>query len=123
MRNNFSRGYFNFPSKREGGIHWLLQRGTGVLLIFLSGWFLVNLLTAIPSDYEVALAWVRTPLNAILFASFIGMLLYHAYLGIEVIIDDYVHMAFWYSVATFLLKAAMILSVGILGLSFYRIIF
>ena len=123
MQNRFTRGYFNFPSKHEGAGHWLLQRLSGVALVFLSLWFLANLFTHISANYVVALQWVSEPLNAGIMATFLLFLLYHSYLGMEVIIDDYVHMAFWHATAVFLLRASMIVGFLTVVSSFYWILF
>ena len=41
--------------------------------------------------YESAVAWVRSPVNAVLLLSVLGALFYHAKLGLQVVIEDYVH--------------------------------
>lgn len=123
MKENSSRGYFIPPSKREGSGHWLLQRLSGIVLVFLSFWFIANLFIHITADYAVAFQWVSSPLNAGLLGIFLLALLYHSYLGMEVIIDDYVHMAFWYSAALFLLRAVMLAGLLCIILSFYWILF
>jgi succinate dehydrogenase / fumarate reductase membrane anchor subunit len=123
MSNQFFRGYFDFPSKHKGASHWLLQRITGVILMFLSLWFLFNLFSTISGDYMTARHWIACPLNASLFGLFIIFILYHGYLGLEVIIDDYIHMAFWHSAAFFCLKGLMAVTFSILAISFYNIIF
>ena len=123
MQDRFSRGYFNFPSKHEGASHWLLQRLSGAVLVFLSLWFLKNLFMHISADYVVAFQWISDPLNAGLMVIFLLFLLYHSYLGMEVVADDYVHMAFWHSAAMFLLKSTMLLAMASVVISFYWILF
>jgi succinate dehydrogenase / fumarate reductase membrane anchor subunit len=123
MNNPFFRGYFNFPSKHKGSMHWLLQRITGVILMFLSLWFLFNLFFTLSGDYVAMRHWITCPLNASLLGLFIVFVLYHSCLGLEVIIDDYVRMAFWHSAAFFCLKALMAITFSILAISFYNIIF
>jgi len=123
MKPSFSRGYFNFPSKREGATHWLLERLTGLVLMGLSGWFLYQLFFQIPPHYEGALAWLSCPCHGVLFSLLMAFILWHSYLCITVVIEDYVHIAFWYSTALFVLKTIMVLSTMVLSIAFYHIIF
>ena len=114
---------FHYPSKREGSGHWLMQRLTGVLLIGFSLWFFWSLLNHITADYGQALLWVREPLNAVGFSILMALLLHHMVLGVEVVIDDYVHVAFWHSVALFCLKAFQAINIALIVFSFYQIFF
>jgi len=78
-------------SAREGTGHWWSQRVTAIALAPLSLWFLWFLATLPSSDQAVVGAALGHPLNALLMLSFITAMFYHAYLGLQVVIEDYVH--------------------------------
>lgn len=70
--------------------HWWLQRITAVALIPLILWFAWSLATFTSFDFQGVVAWIRSPIRVWLLLLFVAALLYHALLGIEVVIDDYV---------------------------------
>ena len=77
---------------KDGAAHWWSQRVTSVALLLLGLWF-VNALVIMPSfSYEfVVLGWMAQPLNAVLLLLLIGTLVYHSLLGVQVVVEDYVH--------------------------------
>ncbi len=78
-------------SAKTGLHHWWLQRLTALALIPLSLWFTYSLLVVISADYATVVAWLARPLNAILMLLFIIALYYHAVLGVQVVIEDYIN--------------------------------
>ncbi len=78
-------------SAKEGVHHWYAQRASAVLLIFLVGWLLFAIVSLAGSGYETAHAFVSRPVNAAFLALLVITLLYHAVLGLQVVIEDYVH--------------------------------
>ena len=72
--------------------HWWLQRVTAVALIPLSVWFVYSLVTVMlsPSVVEVA-QWFASPVTAVLLVLMLIALFWHAKLGMQVVIEDYVH--------------------------------
>ncbi|MBM3610349.1 MAG: succinate dehydrogenase, hydrophobic membrane anchor protein [Alphaproteobacteria bacterium] len=107
MHPRLSNRYFNFPSKNQGGIHWILQRVTGGLLVFLSVWVLISLFSAPLLSYALMYEWMACPCRAGGFMAFICLALWHGYLGMEVIIDDYVSNAFWHGMVLSLLRLSL----------------
>lgn len=75
----------------SGSRHFWRQRVTAVALIPLATWFAVSALGLIGTNEAATLAYLTHPWNAILMASFVVILLYHMSLGLQDIIDDYVH--------------------------------
>jgi succinate dehydrogenase / fumarate reductase, membrane anchor subunit len=76
---------------KEGFSHWWLQRVTSVALVLLGLWF-VSVLVRMPTfQYEFVVAWIAMPLNAVLLLLLIGTLVYHSQLGVQVVVEDYVH--------------------------------
>jgi succinate dehydrogenase / fumarate reductase membrane anchor subunit len=77
-------------SAKSGLAHWWVQRVTAVALIPLVIWFVVNIIQAVGTEDHL-LAFARTPLNAIMMVLFLVTSFYHASLGMQVVIEDYVH--------------------------------
>ncbi len=77
-------------SAKEGVEHWRMQRLTAVALVPLSLWFVFGLLGAIGGDYESTRSWLSAPLVAAGMLGLIAALFYHATLGLQVVIEDYV---------------------------------
>ena len=80
-------------SAHEGTHHWLLQRFTaaGNLLTVL---FLVVSFVALPDlSYEAVRAWLAKPLPALAIALLIVSVFWHARLGLQVLVEDYLHGA------------------------------
>ena len=86
-------------SAKEGTHHWWWQRVTAVAMIPLSLWFISGLLCMIEGDYQQALAWVSKPHVTVLTVAFLGALFYHLKLGMQVVIEDYVHQE-WVKIAS-----------------------
>ncbi len=76
---------------KEGVSHWWAQRLTALALVPLSLWFVASLATLAGADHAVVRAWVSSPLVASLLILLVVATLYHAYLGLQVVIEDYVH--------------------------------
>jgi succinate dehydrogenase membrane anchor subunit len=78
-------------SAKEGVHHWWMQRLTSVALIPLGVWLLVSLL-ALPSfDYATVHGWVAHGWTSLLLSLVIGVATWHSRLGVQVIVEDYVH--------------------------------
>lgn len=78
-------------SAKEGVGHWWHQRLTGIALAPLSILFVALVLCLINADYSEVRAAVAHPVVAVLLMSFVICLFYHGQLGLQVIIEDYVH--------------------------------
>jgi len=79
-------------SAKSGTGHWWLQRLTAVALVPLSLWFVAALICVASADHATAVAWLGSPLAAILASAFIVAVFYHGQLGVQVVIEDYVHV-------------------------------
>ena len=76
---------------RDGVGHWWAQRVTASALAPLSAWLLVALLTLPASDYTAVTAWIGAGWNPVLLALTVLLACWHSWLGVQVIIEDYVH--------------------------------
>lgn len=85
-------------SAKSGSHHWIWQRITAIALIPLTAWFLWAALGVLSSGYADARSWLAQPFNAVLLASFVLSLFYHAQLGLQVVVEDYVHTP-WLEIA------------------------
>ncbi len=96
-------------SAKSGTGHWWAQRVSALALIPLSLWFAVSALGLVHADYVVVITWLHAPWTAVLLSLFLFTVFYHAYLGVQVVVEDYVHTE-WLKIATLLLiKFACIL--------------
>jgi succinate dehydrogenase / fumarate reductase membrane anchor subunit len=78
-------------SAKEGVEHWWIQRLTAVALVPLALWFVASVIALSGADHVALIEWLASPLAAILMLLLIGAAFYHAALGIQVVIEDYVH--------------------------------
>lgn len=78
-------------SSKSGLNHWIFQRVTAVALVFLATWFLVFVVGLVGSDYVAATDAIAKPFNAIALVAFLVAAFWHAQLGLQVVLEDYVH--------------------------------
>jgi succinate dehydrogenase / fumarate reductase membrane anchor subunit len=78
-------------SSHSGTGHFWRERVTSVALIPLSLWFLYAMLGLTGTSEVTALQFLAHPWNALLMGGFVVFSLYHAALGLQVVVDDYVH--------------------------------
>lgn len=78
-------------SAKEGTHHFLVQRLTAIALVFLACWFLYFVIGLMHADYLTASDAVAKPWNATLLIAFLVAMFWHAQLGVQVVIEDYVH--------------------------------
>lgn len=78
------------PSHSGTGHFWR-QRVTAVALVPLGLWFAYAILGLIGTNEVAVLSFLSKPWNALLMATFSTTLLYHMTLGLQDIVDDYVH--------------------------------
>ncbi len=78
-------------SAKSGVSHWWVQRLTAVALVPLTVWFGFAVVHLPTSDYEAVRAWVASGINPVLLLLLIGALAWHSALGVQVVLEDYVH--------------------------------
>jgi succinate dehydrogenase / fumarate reductase, membrane anchor subunit len=93
MRSPLGRAV-GLGSAKEGVEHWWLQRITAVALVPLSLWFVVAAIRLVGADVDNVRDWVGNPLPAILLVLLLIATFYHSALGLQVVIEDYVHADF-----------------------------
>jgi succinate dehydrogenase / fumarate reductase membrane anchor subunit len=78
-------------SAKQGVHHWWAQRITAVALIPLVAWFAISLIMMSGADYAVVRAWIGSPVVMVLLTLTIVIGLHHGQLGMQEVVEDYVH--------------------------------
>lgn len=77
----------------HGAHHWLVQRFTAVGNLVLMSWLLVSLVMIGDYGHASVTKWLIHPLNATAMILLVFSLFWHARLGLQVLIEDYLHDA------------------------------
>ena len=77
-------------SSKSGLHHWWHQRVSAVAMVGLVRWMVVLLFSLVDADYQTALNMLAHPVNATVVVLFIAVGLWHASLGLQVVLEDYV---------------------------------
>lgn len=75
---------------KSGTQHWWIQRLSAVLLIALSYWLLAFLWICLHSTYFETSQWLTNPINVMGLLSWVLVVCYHASIGLQVVIEDYI---------------------------------
>ena len=78
-------------SAKSGSHHWWSQRITAIALVPLTLWFVYSALTLAGSDYDAGVKWLAQPTNGIFMVLLVIATFHHLQLGLQVVIEDYVH--------------------------------
>ena len=78
---------------RAGVHHWWMQRVTAVALVPLTAWLLYSLLTLRLLDHATVALWIGTGWHPLLLTLTVLTMAWHSLLGVQVVIEDYVHQA------------------------------
>ena len=76
---------------KDGTSHWLSQRISGVALAILGLWFAWSLVTMTDYGHANTVMFISQPFNAVMLMLLCITMAYHSYLGVQVVIEDYVH--------------------------------
>ncbi|ALN41694.1 succinate dehydrogenase [Rickettsia rhipicephali] len=80
----------NSGSAKSGSHHWLLQRVTGIILALCSVWLIYFTLTNKNNDINIIMWELKKPFNVVVLLITVVISLYHAMLGMRVVIEDYI---------------------------------
>lgn len=78
-------------SAKDGVAHWWAQRVTALALVPLALWFTASVVSLAGADHAAVVDWIGSPLPAVLLVLLIVGTFHHAQLGLQVVIEDYVH--------------------------------
>ena len=101
--------------KHHGVGHWKLQRISAIAMVPLVLWFVPSLLFILMSGYNDSIIWVQNPFNATIVVLLFGTLFFHSALGLQVVIEDYVHLEGLKIISIILIKLLAIL-LGVLSI-------
>ena len=106
-------------ASHSGTGHFWRERVTAVALIPLSLWFGFVVLGLAGTNEVTMVQYLAHPWNALLMAAFAAISVYHMSLGLQVVIDDYVHTA---GMKIFLLILVRALTVAIVAVCLFALI-
>jgi len=102
-------------SAKEGVEHWWAQRVSAVALIALGLWFTATLISLAGADRAAVVGHLRHPLPAILTILTLIAVFYHAALGLQVVIEDYVERE-WLRLSTLVLMRLISIALAVAGI-------
>ena len=90
MRSDLGR-VRGLGTAKEGAHHWWMQRLTAIALIPLTLWFIISIASLNSASYAETVNWLSIPLVSIFMILLVSSTLYHALLGVQVVVEDYIH--------------------------------
>lgn len=76
---------------KAGLHHWTAQRLTAIALVPLTLWFVFSVFSLETASHADAIAWMQSPLHLVLMLALIGATFHHMQLGLQTVIEDYIH--------------------------------
>jgi len=107
---------------KHGFGHWWMQRLSAVLMIPLGIWFFISLTTLDNLSPDVLIQWLHNPIPAMLMALWTLTVVYHGALGLQVIIEDYVHVKKMALILLVLIKFAMLMLIIATFFSLFKLL-
>jgi succinate dehydrogenase / fumarate reductase, membrane anchor subunit len=114
MRTPLGRA-IGLGSAKEGVQHWWAQRLTAVALVPLALWFCAGLIAHVGADRAGLFQWLGSPVRAILMMLLLGTGFHHMALGLQVVIEDYVHIE-WAKVGLLVLNRFVAYGLAVAGI-------
>lgn len=81
----------NHGAAHDGAGHWVVERVTALALAPLSLWLLIALLSLPHLDYISVSAWVAAGWNPVWLSLLVLLSAWHSWLGVQMVVEDYVH--------------------------------
>jgi succinate dehydrogenase / fumarate reductase membrane anchor subunit len=100
---------------KSGTGHWWAQRLTAIALVPLTLWFVYAALHLAGLPRAAVVHWAGNPVNAALLAALVIATFHHAQLGLQVVVEDYIHHEAARMTALLLIKGAAVL-LGLIAL-------
>jgi succinate dehydrogenase / fumarate reductase membrane anchor subunit len=110
-------------SAKDGTGHWWAQRTTAVALVPLTVWFVVGVVSHAGAPLGAVKAWLGSPVNAVLMLALVAAMFQHARLGVQVVIEDYVHCETVKIAALLAVNGAALLFGGFAAFSILKVAF
>lgn len=80
-------------SANDGTEHWWGQRLSAVALAVLGSWLAIAVLGFEDFSHATVVSWVKAPINSVMLVLTVLTLCYHSQLGVQTVVEDYVHGA------------------------------
>ena len=90
LRSPLSRAR-GLGASKQGTHHWYVQRISAVAMLPLMLWLIFAIAGLAGRDHATVAEWVASPLNTTLLVILVATMFYHALLGTQVVIEDYLH--------------------------------
>jgi succinate dehydrogenase / fumarate reductase membrane anchor subunit len=94
-------------SAKSGTGHFISQRISAIGLVFLTPFFMVPFVIALGQPWGEVVSIYKSPMNAIVAALFLLAVFHHLKLGLQTVIEDYVHAPAW--------RTGSLLAVNLIG--------
>ncbi|MBI1274676.1 succinate dehydrogenase, hydrophobic membrane anchor protein [bacterium] len=107
-------------SAKSGVHHWWVQRISALAIVPLGLWFIYSLLHMVGGGHAAMIGWFASPFNAIGMALLMWTMCYHAFLGLQVIVEDYVHCHLTQTASIILIKFVSFLLAAVSVLSIIK---
>jgi succinate dehydrogenase / fumarate reductase membrane anchor subunit len=78
-------------SAKSGVPHWWAQRLTAIALVPLSLWFILSVLHLLGAPHDAVVDWFSGPWTIVLMIALVVATFHHLQLGLQVVIEDYIH--------------------------------
>jgi succinate dehydrogenase / fumarate reductase membrane anchor subunit len=122
MRSQLGRAR-GMGSAKSGTHHWWAERVTAIALIPLVIWFVFAVIHLAGQPQAAVQHWVAHPVNTVLLLALVAMTFHHMQLGLQVVMEDYIHSQKWQAIAILLNKAValflgLLCAVSILRMAF-----
>jgi succinate dehydrogenase / fumarate reductase membrane anchor subunit len=108
-------------SAREGAENWWHERMSSIATLLLSIWLLVSLLRLPSLDYAIVAEWLSSTINAAAMLLLVVSTFWHIRLGMQVIIEDYVHEEGNKTFSLLLLNFAVAAAVAIAVVAIFKL--
>jgi len=83
-KNNHSNG------RNHALSHWKLQRISAIIIMPIILWFFYSVITVMFKTYSETIEWLMSPINSTLMIILFAGIFYHAAMGLQVVIEDYI---------------------------------
>ncbi len=90
FRNPLANAH-NHGAAGDGVAHWWSQRFSAILMVGLVAWLVLAIASIAGASHAEASTWLAKPFNAAMAILFVVTSIYHSRLGLQVVIEDYIH--------------------------------
>jgi succinate dehydrogenase / fumarate reductase, membrane anchor subunit len=97
-------------SAKSGVAHWWAERVTSIALVPLTIWFICAAVSLVGASHDEVLSWVASPVTVVLLICLLVTTFYHMQLGLQAVVEDYVHVDSARLILLLLIKAVCFLA-------------